>query len=80
MERDKNDTESIFNREAEEIAGMLKTSVLDPLDETAGVLGNVWTDDEAAKVFLTRLAAHRENIRAAHRQLEIAAQEFLGMK
>lgn len=73
--------ESVFPEgKTEEITGILKTSVLDSLEETMGVLANAWKDDEAANVFLTNLSIHHENIRAALRQLESAAQYLTDKK
>ena len=76
MNNDKNDIESFLSEKAEEIALTLKESVIDPLEETTGLLEKVWTDDKAAEVFLTRLAVHQDTIQEAYKQLKIASQVF----
>ena len=65
-----------MSEKAEEIALRLKESVIDPLEETTGLLEKVWTDDKAAEVFLTRLAVHQDTIQEAYKQLKIASQVF----
>lgn len=76
MNNNKNDIESFLSEKAEEIALTLKESVIDPLEETTGLLEKVWTDDKAAEVFLTRLAVHQDTIQEAYKQLKIASQVF----
>ena len=76
MNNNKNDIESFLCVLAEEIALTLKESVIDPLEETTGLLEKVWTDDKAAEVFLTRLAVHQDTIQEAYKQLKIASQVF----
>ena len=76
MNNNKNDIESFLSENAEEIALTLKESVIDPLEETTGLLEKVWTDDKAAEVFLTRLAVHQDTIQEAYKQLKIASQVF----
>ena len=76
MNNNKNDIESFLSEKAEEIALTLKESVIDPLEETTGLLEKVWTDDKAAEVFLTRLAVHQDTIQEAYKPLKIASQVF----
>lgn len=64
----------------EEMAAVLQSSVLNPLENTIGILRQGWTGDAASEIFCRRLDLHRENIQEICRQLREAVLQMEGQQ
>lgn len=62
----------------EEVAAALQSSVLNPLEDTIGILRKGWTGDTASEDFCRRLDLHRESIQEICRQLREAVLQMEG--
>lgn len=64
------EAEAASGERLEEIAGMLQSSLIIPLENLEELLRKMWTQDEAAGVFLSHLDMHLDSLRAVKSVLQ----------